>query len=61
MENVTAMFMSQHSEFLQSHSSSRKHFALDYSRHAMPKESNSSLIGPMCGAFDAYLVSNAVR
>ena len=36
LELVTEMFMSQHSEFWQSHSSSRRHFSLDYSRHAMP-------------------------
>ena len=39
LEIVTVMFMSQHSEFWQSHSSSRRHFSLDYSRHAMPEES----------------------
>ena len=39
LEIVTAMFMSQHNEFWQSHSSSRRHFSLDYSRHAMPEES----------------------
>ena len=38
LEIVTAMFMSQHSEFWQSHSRSRRHFSLDYSRHA-PEES----------------------
>lgn len=39
LETVTEMFMSEHSGFLQSHSRSRRHFSLDYSRHAMPEES----------------------
>ena len=39
LEIVTAMFMSQHDELWQSHSSSRRHFSRDYLRHAMPEES----------------------
>ena len=41
LETVTEMFMRQHSEFWQTHSSSRRHFSLDYSWYEMPGESKS--------------------
>ena len=41
LEIVTEMFMRQHSEFWQTHSSSRRHFSLDYSWYEMPGESKS--------------------
>ena len=55
LEVVTQMFMSQHSGFWHTHSSSRRNFALDYSWYAMPEESKWKPRATLFIEFDAHV------